>query len=96
MSPRETSINTTLQKAATIWQLLFGIGSVLVTVTVFVLSLRADINTNKAKIDQQKEAINAINTSREKIADKSELNQKEILEKLGKIELEMSNKQNRK
>ncbi len=40
-------VNNTLKGAATIWQLLFSLGSTIVVVTVFVLSIRGDVNAAK-------------------------------------------------
>ena len=91
-----TKINSTLQQAATIWQLLFGIGSVLVTVTVFMLSLRADVNANKKDISRQDETIKAVIISRQRDADKSELNQMKILEAINEIRLQLKDKTDRK
>lgn len=88
--------NSNLQKTATVWQLIFSLGSVFLIVCAFILTMRADINATIKDNQRQDKLMEEMKKENEKQGDKSDLNQKEILDKLSRIELQVSNKQDRK
>lgn len=81
-------VNETLKGAATVWQLLFSLGSVLVTVTVFVLSIRSDVSAARKDIDRHETSINKIN-------DEYIKGQREILDAINELKLQLKDKQDR-
>lgn len=89
-------IDDKLKQSATLWQLIFGIGSTLVTVVAFILFMKADVSAAIKDNERQDKMLEMIEQKMTKQSDKSDLNQKEILEKLNKIELQIKDKQDRK
>ena len=89
-------IDDKLKQSATLWQLIFGIGSTLVTVVAFILFMKADVSAAIKDNERQDKMLEMLEQKMTKQADKSDLNQKEILEKLNKIELQIKDKQARK
>ena len=82
-------VNNTLKGAATIWQLLFSLGSTIVVVTVFVLSIRGDVNAAKKDIERHEKLIERMSTD---IKD----GQEKILNAINEVKLELKDKQDRK
>ena len=89
-------IDDKLKQSATLWQLIFGIGSTLVTVVAFILFMKADVRAAIKDNERQDKMLEMLEQKMTKQSDKSDLNQKEILEKLNKIELQIKDKQDRK
>lgn len=89
-------IDDKLKQSATLWQLIFGIGSTLVTVVAFILFMKADVSAAIKDNERQDKMLEMLEQKMTKQSDKSDLNQKEILEKLNKIELQIKDKQDRK
>lgn len=89
-------IDDKLKQSATLWQLIFGIGSTLVTVVAFILFMKADVSAALKDNERQDKMLEMLEQKMTKQSDKSDLNQKEILEKLNKIELQIKDKQDRK
>ena len=93
---RTPKIDDKLKQSATLWQLIFGIGSTLVTVVAFILFMKADVSAAIKDNERQDKMLEMLEQKMTKQSDKSDLNQKEILEKLNKIELQIKDKQDRK
>ena len=89
-------IDDKLKQSATLWQLIFGIGSTLVTVVAFILFMKADVSAAIKDNERQDKMLEMLEQKMTKQSDKSDLNQKEILDKLNKIELQIKDKQDRK
>lgn len=82
-------VNNALRGAATIWQLLFGIGSTVVSVTVFLLIMRVDLNAAKKDIERHERMIDRMNLDIIK-------GQREILDAINEVKLQLKDKQDRK
>jgi len=81
-------VNNTLKGAATIWQLLFSLGSTIVVVTVFVLSIRGDVNAAKKDIERHEKLI-------ERMSNDIQTGQREILDAINDLKLQLKDKQDR-
>lgn len=81
-------VNETLRGAATIWQLIFGIGSTVVSVTVFLLMMKSDVSAARKDIDRHEKLI-------ERMGNDIQAGQKEILKELNEIKLQLKDKQDR-
>lgn len=82
-------VNETLKGAATIWQLLFGIGSTVVSVTVFLLMMKGDVNAAKKDIERHDKQI-------ERMTDEIQDGQRQILDAINELKLQLKDKQDRK
>lgn len=90
------NINGKLKEAATVWQLIFGIGSTIVFATAFVFSVKSDVSSNSKDILRSEKSIQIIEEKQLRFEEKTEVRQKEILDKLNDIQLQIKDKQDRK
>lgn len=81
-------VNETLKGAATIWQLIFGIGSTVVSVTVFLLMMKSDVSAARKDIDRHEKLI-------EKMSNDIQTGQREILDAINELRLQLKDKQDR-
>lgn len=82
-------VNETLKGAATIWQLIFGIASTVVSVTVFLLMMKSDVNASRKDIDRHERLIDKMNNDIQQ-------GQREILDAINEVKLQLKDKQDRK
>ena len=85
-----------LKDTATLGQIIYAVLSVIVMIIIFALTMRSDVNASIIKNIEQDKKIELLEERLLKQADKNEANQKEIMEKLNSIELQVNNKQDRK
>ena len=81
-------VNESLKGAATIWQLLFGIGSTVVTITVFLLMMKSDVSAARKDIDRHEKVIERMNEDIQR-------GQREILDAINDLKLQLKDKQDR-
>jgi len=81
-------VNETLKGAATIWQLLFGIGSTVITITVFLLMMKNDVSAARKDIDRHEKVIERMNEDIQR-------GQREILDAINDLKLQLKDKQDR-
>ena len=82
-------VNETLKGAATIWQLIFGLGSTVVVVTAFLLSMQGDVNAAKKDIERHDKQI-------ERMTDDIQDGQRKILDAINELKLQLKDKQDKK
>jgi len=82
-------VNETLKGAATIWQLLFGIGSTVITITVFLLMMKNDVSVARKDIDRHEKVI-------ERMSNDIQEGQRQILDAINEVKLQLKDKQDRK
>lgn len=86
----------TLKQGATVWQLILGLLSTTVVITAFILSIHSDVTAATKDNVRQDKAIDAINDTQKEYAKSAEIRQREIIEKLTEIQLQLKDKADRR
>lgn len=88
----QVRVNEQLRNGATIWQLILGIVSTVVVVAGFVFSIRADVNLVSKDVGRHDKEIDFIRAEFRRFDDKYEAGQKEILNAIHELKLNIQNK----
>jgi low affinity Fe/Cu permease len=91
----EVKSESRLSQAATLWQLIYGIGTTVIAVTGFLLLMRSDVNANQKDIQKHDKRFDAIDSKMDRFSEKSEENQREILDAINEVKLQMKDKLDR-
>ena len=81
------NINDKLQGAATLWQLIFSVVSVIVVVLAFAFSLRADVNSSLRETTRNAADIIEVKDELHKHEEKVDVIQRQILDAINDLKL---------
>ena len=90
------NINDKLQGAATLWQLIFSVVSVIVVVLAFAFSLRADVNSALRETARNATDIIEVKDEVHKHEEKVDVIQRQILDAINDLKLSLKDKADRR
>jgi len=90
------NINDKLQGAATLWQLIFSVVSVIVVVLAFAFSLRADVNSSLRETTRNATDIIEVKDELHKHEEKVDVIQRQILDAINDLKLSLKDKADRR
>ncbi len=85
-----------LKQGATLWQLIYGIVATIVIVTAFILSIRADVASAIKENVRQDQTLEKLLEKQQRLEERTDTRQREILDKLNDIQLQLKDKQDRR
>jgi sensor domain CHASE-containing protein len=86
------NINDKLKEAATLWQLIFSVVSVIVVVLAFAFSLRADVNSALRETTRNATDIIEVKDELHKHEEKVDVIQRQILDAINDLKLSLKDK----
>lgn len=86
------NINDKLKGAATLWQLIFSVVSVIVVVLAFAFSLRADVNSALRETTRNATDIIEVKDELHKHKEKVDVIQRQILDAINDLKLSLKDK----
>lgn len=86
------NINDKLKGAATLWQLIFSVVSVIVVVLAFAFSLRADVNSALRETTRNATDIIEVKDELHKHEEKVDVIQRQILDAINDLKLSLKDK----
>jgi len=89
-------INDKLKGAATLWQLIFSVVSVIVVVLAFAFSLRADVNSALRETTRNATDIIEVKDELHKHEEKVDVIQRQILDAINDLKLSLKDKADRR
>lgn len=89
-------INDKLKGAATLWQLIFSVVSVIVVVLAFAFSLRADVNSALRETTRNATDIIEVKDELHKYEEKVDVIQRQILDAINDLKLSLKDKADRR
>lgn len=90
------NINDKLKGAATLWQLIFSVVSVIVVVLAFAFSLRADVNSAVRETTRNATDIIEVKDELHKHEEKVDVIQRQILDAINDLKLSLKDKADRR
>ena len=90
------NINDKLQGAATLWQLIFSVVSVIVVVLAFAFSLRADVNSALRETTRNATDIIEVKDEVHKHEEEVDVIQRQILDAINDLKLSLKDKADRR
>lgn len=90
------NINDKLKGAATLWQLIFSVVSVIVVVLAFAFSLRADVNSALRETTRNATDIIEVKDEVHKHEEKVDVIQRQILDAINDLKLSLKDKADRR
>jgi len=90
------NINDKLKGAATLWQLIFSLVSVIVVVLAFAFSLRADVNSALRETTRNATDIIDVKDELHKHEEKVDVIQRQILDAINDLKLSLKDKADRR
>lgn len=90
------NINDKLKEAATLWQLIFSVVSVIVVVLAFAFSLRADVNSALRETTRNATDIIEVKDELHKQEEKVDVIQRQILDAINDLKLSLKDKADRR
>lgn len=90
------NINDKLKGAATLWQLIFSVVSVIVVVLAFAFSLRADVNSALKETSRNADDIIEVKDELHKHEEKVDVIQRQILDAINDLKLSLKDKADRR
>ena len=90
------NINDKLQGAATLWQLIFSVVSVIVVVLAFAFSLREDVNSALRETTRNATDIIEVKNEVHKHEEKVDVIQRQILDAINDLKLSLKDKADRR
>lgn len=90
------NINDKLRGAATLWQLIFSVVSVIVVVLAFAFSLRADVNSALRETTRNATDIIEVKDELHKHEEKVDVIQRQILDAINDLKLSLKDKADRR
>lgn len=90
------NINDKLKGAATLWQLIFSVVSVIVVVLAFAFSLRADVNSALRETTRNASDIIEVKDELHKHEEKVDVIQRQILDAINDLKLSLKDKADRR
>jgi|JRYE01.1.fsa_nt_gb hypothetical protein len=90
------NINDKLKGAATLWQLIFSVVSVIVVVLAFAFSLRADVNSALRETTRNATDIIEVKDELHKHEEKVDVIQRQILDAINDLKLSLKDKADRR
>lgn len=90
------NINDKLKGAATLWQLIFSVVSVIVVVLAFAFSLRADVNSALRETTRNATDIIEVKDELHKNEEKVDAIQRQILDAINDLKLSLKDKADRR
>jgi len=90
------NINDKLKGAATLWQLIFSVVSVIVVVLAFAFSLRADVNSALRETTRNASDIIEVKAELHKHEEKVDVIQRQILDAINDLKLSLKDKADRR
>ena len=90
------NINDKLKGAATLWQLIFSVVSVIVVVLAFAFSLRADVNSALRETTLNASDIIEVKAELYKHEEKVDVIQRQILDAINDLKLSLKDKADRR
>ena len=90
------NINDKLKEAATLWQLIFSVVSVIVVVLAFAFSLRADVNSALRETTRNATDIIEVKDELHKHEEKVDVIQRQILDAINDLKLSLKDKADRR
>lgn len=90
------NINDKLKGAATLWQLIFSVVSVIVVVLAFAFSLRADVNSALRETTRNATDIIEVKDELHKQEEKVDVIQRQILDAINDLKLSLKDKADRR
>ena len=93
---RTKNIDDKLKGAATLWQLIFSVVSVIVVVLAFAFSLRADVNSALRETTRNATDIIEVKDEVHKHEEKVDVIQRQILDAINDLKLSLKDKADRR
>ena len=90
------NINDKLKGAATLWQLIFSVVSVIVVVLAFAFSLRADVNSALRETTRNATDIIEVKDEVHKHEEEVDVIQRQILDAINDLKLSLKDKADRR
>ena len=90
------NINDKLKEAATLWQLIFSVVSVIVVVLAFAFSLRADVNSALRETTRNATDIIEVKDEVHKHEEEVDVIQRQILDAINDLKLSLKDKADRR
>ena len=90
------NIDDKLKGAATLWQLIFSVVSVIVVVLAFAFSLRADVNSALRETTRNATDIIEVKDELHKHEEKVDVIQRQILDAINDLKLSLKDKADRR
>lgn len=90
------NINDKLKGAATLWQLIFSVVSVIVVVLAFAFSIRADVNSALRETTRNATDIIEVKDELHKHEEKVDVIQRQILDAINDLKLSLKDKADRR
>ena len=90
------NINDKLKEAATLWQLIFSVVSVIVVVLAFAFSLRADVNSALRETTRNATDIIGVKDEVHKHEEEVYVIQRQILDAINDLKLSLKDKADRR